>query len=143
MDEERGLRIRDDLVLPESELHVRRTRSGGPGGQNVNKVATRIELEFDVATSATLSPDDKARIQTALGSRLSSQGVLRVVAQSERTQARNLAEARRRLAGMLARALTVPKHRRPTRPSRAAKQERMEAKRRRGAVKRARRLPED
>ncbi len=130
-------------MIPEPELTVRRTRSGGPGGQNVNKVATRIELEFDVAASTVLSPEEKARLRAKLGARMSAAGVLRVVAQSERTQARNEAEARRRLAELLARALAVPKPRRATRPTRAAKTERVLAKRQRGALKRTRRSASD
>lgn len=136
---QRGLRVRPGLVIPEPELVVRRTRSGGPGGQNVNKVATRIELEFDVMASAALTPEEKTRLCAKLKARMSTGGVLRVVAQTERTQARNEAEARRRLAELLARALTIPKPRRSTRPTRASKTERVETKRHRGALKRTRR----
>ena len=139
----RGLRVRPGLVIPEAELVVRRTRSGGPGGQNVNKVATRIELEFDVGASAVLTPAEKARLCAKLRPRLSTAGILRIVAQSERTQARNEAEARRRLAELLARALLIPKARRATRPTRASKTERVQAKRHRGDLKRARRTAAD
>jgi ribosome-associated protein len=135
----RGLTVRPGLVVPESELYVRRTRSGGPGGQNVNKVATRVEIEFDVEASAVLTADEKARIRVRLATRTSRAGVLRVVAQSERTQARNEAEARRRLAALLARALALPRPRRPTRPSSSSRRERLDAKRRRGAIKKTRR----
>jgi ribosome-associated protein len=134
----RALRVGRDLVLPAAELLVRRTRSGGPGGQNVNKVATRVELEFDVERSSVLSAEDKARIRAKLGGRMSRAGVLRVVAQSERSQARNESEARRRLAGLLERALAVPRPRRPTRPTAASRTQRLEAKRRRSAIKRNR-----
>lgn len=135
----RGLRVRPGLVIPEAELVVRRTRSGGPGGQNVNKVATRIELEFDVLASAVLTAAEKARLGAKLRTRLSAAGVLRVVAQSERTQARNEAEARRRLADLLNRALALPKPRRATRPTRASQTERVQDKRHRGGLKRSRR----
>ena len=139
----RGLWVRPGLVIPESELAVRRTRSGGPGGQNVNKVATRIELEFDVAASTVLTPEEKARLGAKLAARMSAAGVLRIVAQSERTQARNEAAARRRLAELLVRALAVPKPRRATRPTRAAKTARVLVKRQRGALKRTRRPAAD
>jgi ribosome-associated protein len=137
---ERALRVRAGLVLPAGELRVRRTRSGGPGGQNVNKVATRIELEFDVPASAVLTDAQKAQIRSRLATRMSRAGVLRVVAQSERTQARNEAEARRRLASLLDHALTIPRARRPTRPTFASKQARAEDKRRQSARKRERRM---
>jgi ribosome-associated protein len=139
----RGLRVRPGLVIPEAELLVRRTRSGGPGGQNVNKVATRIELEWDVVASSVLSGAEKARLCAKLQTRMSTAGVLRVVAQSERTQARNEAEARRRLAEWVGRALLIPKARRATRPTRASKTERIQTKRHRGDLKRSRRTAGD
>ena len=140
----RGLVVRPGLAIPEAELRVRRTHSGGPGGQNVNKVATRIELEFDVAASRVLTPAQKQRILDRLAGRASAAGVLRIVSQSERTQSRNEAEARARLVALLLRALAVPKPRRPTRPTRSSKEERLQEKKRRGSVKRTRRpSPED
>jgi ribosome-associated protein len=135
----RGLVVRPGLVVPEAELRVRRTHSGGPGGQNVNKVATRIELEFDVASSRVLTPAQKQRILERLAGRASAAGVLRIVSQSERTQSRNEVEARARLVALLVRALAVPKSRRPTRPTRASKEERLQEKKRRSSVKRTRR----
>jgi ribosome-associated protein len=129
--------------VPAAELQVRRTRSGGPGGQNVNKVATRIEIEFDVEASTALTSAEKERVRARLGGRLSRAGVLRVVSQSERTQARNEAEARRRLASLLSHALAVPRARRPTRPTAAARGARLDDKRRRGALKRGRRPAAD
>jgi len=140
--ETRGLRVRAGLVLPESELHVRRTRSSGPGGQHVNKVATRVELEFDVAASTVLSPQEKERVLAKLANRASSDGVLRIVAQSERSQSRNEAEARRRLAELLERALALPRRRRPTAPTHASRRERLDRKRRQARTKRDRRPPE-
>src|SRR5258706_1002570 len=101
----RGLFVREGLVIPESELEVRATRSGGPGGQNVNKVSTRIELRFDVAASTVLTDEEKQRLRTRLGNRTSGLGVLRVVSQRERSQSRNEAAARERLGG-----LVVPAH---------------------------------
>jgi ribosome-associated protein len=136
-----GLEVRPGLVIPEAELEVRRTRSGGPGGQNVNKVSTRVELRFDIASSSVLDDEQKHRLRTLLRGRTSQLGVLRVVSQRHRTQPRNEMEARRRLAELVAAALEVPKARRPTRPSRTARARRVETKRRRSDLKRARRTP--
>ena len=138
---ERGLVVQPGLVIPESELEIQRTRSGGPGGQNVNKVNTRVELFFDVAGSAVLSRDQKARIRRLLATRISKQGVLRVVSQAERTQARNMARARERLVELLQEALKRQARRRATRPTRASRQKRVDTKKQRGAVKRQRRKP--
>ena len=139
----RGLRVAPGIVVPESEIHVRRTRSSGPGGQNVNKVATRVELDFDVAGSSVLEPDQKARVLERLAGRASRAGVVRVVGQRYRSQLRNEEDARARLAALLARALAVPKARRPTRPTGSARRARMDAKRRRATVKTRRRAPRE
>jgi ribosome-associated protein len=139
---EAGLEIRPGLVIPESELEVRRTRSGGPGGQNVNKVSTRVELRFDIAASGVLDDEQKQRLREQLRGRTSQAGALRVVSQRHRTQTRNEMEARRRLAELVAAALEVPKQRRPTKPSRATQAHRVASKRRRSDAKRARRRPE-
>jgi len=134
-----GLEVRPGLWIPGSELQVRRTRSGGPGGQNVNKVNTRIELLFDVVQSTVLTDSQKQRILAHLAPRISKAGVLRVVAQAERTQSRNEARARSRMAELLAEALQERRTRRPTRPTRAAGERRVAAKKRRAAVKEKRR----
>lgn len=134
-----GILVRDGLVIPESELHVRFTRSGGPGGQNVNKVATRVELEFDVAGSRVLSLEDKEHLLARLRTRITSAGVVRVVGQRFRSQARNEADARERLAALLAHALERPVVRRPTRVSRAVRRARLDSKRRRSEIKQTRR----
>jgi ribosome-associated protein len=134
-----GLEVRPGLVLPEDELEVRATRSGGPGGQNVNKVSTRVELRFDVASSRVLDDEEKALVRARLAGRTSARGVLRVVSQRERSRARNEAAARRRLAELLAAALAVAPPRRATRPTAAARRRRSETKRRRAVVKRTRR----
>jgi ribosome-associated protein len=139
----RGLRVRPGLLVPESEIVVRRTRSSGPGGQNVNKVATRIELEFDITQSAVLDDEQKARLRERLRSRVSRDGVLRVVSQRFRSQLRNEDDARERLAALLAAALTVRRQRRATRPTGTAKQQRLAAKRRRSRLKTRRRTPHD
>lgn len=140
----RDIVVTPRLTIPAGELAIAFARSGGPGGQNVNKVATRIELEFDVEGSAVLTESQKERIRARLATRMSRVGVLRVVAQSERTQARNEAEARRRLASLLDHALAVPRPRRPTRPTAASRHARIEDKRRQSARKRERRTrPEE
>jgi len=137
----RGLRVLPGLVIPESEIVVRRTRSGGPGGQNVNKVATRVELAFDIEGSAVLEVEQKARLRARLAGRTSRDGVVRVVGQRFRSQARNEDDARERLVALLARGLSVAKPRRPTRPSAGARRARLDDKRRRAAVKSRRRAP--
>ena len=136
-----GLEVLPGLVIPETELQIRRTRSSGPGGQNVNKVSTRVELLFNVEQSGVLRQDQKRRILRRLASRISKAGVLRVTAQAERTQARNEARARQRLAELLADALRVRRARRATRPTRASVQRRVETKKQRAGVKRRRRRP--
>lgn len=139
--QEDGVRVREDLVIPESELEARATRAGGPGGQNVNKVSTRIELRFDVAASEVLSAEQKRRIRARLRTRTNRAGVLRVVSQKHRTRAQNERAARLRLAELLREALHVQRVRRPTRPTRASQARRIEDKRRRSATKRDRRRP--
>jgi ribosome-associated protein len=142
-DRQRGLRVRPGFVVPESELVLRFTRSGGPGGQNVNKVATRVELEFDVAASSVLAAEEKTRVLERLGRRASRDGVVRVVAQRFRSQSRNEEDARERLAELLAAALAVPKKRRPTRRPVGSREARLETKRRRSQAKSRRRAPRD
>ena len=139
--EPQGLEILPGLVIPDAELWIQRTRSSGPGGQNVNKVNTRIELFFDVEASTVLRADQKRRILARLATRISKQGVLRVTSQAERTQARNLERARRRMAELLAEALHRQRPRRATRPTRASAQRRVEGKKQRAAIKQRRRKP--
>lgn len=140
-DSRQGLEVLPGLVVPEAELQIRRTRSSGPGGQNVNKVSTRVELFFNVAQSDVLSETQKQRVLQRLATRISKEGVLRVTAQAERTQARNEAQARSRLAELLAEALRVPRRRRATRPTRASTQRRVESKKQRAGIKQHRRRP--
>lgn len=129
------------VVLPAAELQESFSRSSGPGGQHVNTSASRAELRFDVDASEVLTPAQKARIHSRLASRLTTDGVLVIHASEERSQTRNRYAARRRLAGLLADALIPPKRRRPTRPSKAARRRRIEAKKRRGQIKKLRRDP--
>ena len=126
------------LVLPEDELSVESARAGGPGGQNVNKVATKVVLRFNPLTSRALSDDQKGRIREHLGHRLTTVGELVLHASRYRRRARNLEDARERLAGLLAEALRPRRPRKATRPTRASKRRRLEAKRRRSDLKRGR-----
>jgi ribosome-associated protein len=135
------LAISPDLQLPLAELEFRASRSGGPGGQHVNTSSTRVEVWWDVAGSPSLSEEQRARLLARLASRLDSSGRLRLVASGTRSQLRNREEATERLRQVVAAALVVPRKRKPTRPTRAAKAARLEAKRRRSATKRDRRPP--
>ena len=126
------LQINRDLAIPLDEITVRASRSSGPGGQHANVTASRIEASFDVAASATLSAPQKARITARCGP------VVRAVAQDARSQARNRALALERLAARIARALEVPRARRPTKPTRASRTRRLEAKRLQSERKRGR-----
>ncbi len=124
---------------------MRFSRSGGPGGQNVNTRSTRVEVVFDVAGSPSLGPRQRARVMDKLGGRLDTDAKLRVVASEERSQAQNRALALGRLRDLLAEALRPdPPPRRPTRPSRGAVERRLASKRARGRIKRERSsVPED
>jgi ribosome-associated protein len=137
------VRINPAVAVPVAELEFRASRASGPGGQGVNTTDSRVELRFDLAGSPSLTPEDKARAMRRLGPRLDSGGVLRVVAQSSRSQLANRRAATERFAELLAAALHRPTPRRPTRPSRAAAARRVETKRRRGDTKRLRRPPEE
>ena len=129
------LPINRDVSIPLDEIAVQASRSSGPGGQHANKTESRIEASFDVAASNTLTDAQKARVTARCGP------VVRAVAQDARGQARNRALALERLAARLARALEVPRTRRPTKPSRAARARRLEAKRRASERKRGRGRP--
>jgi ribosome-associated protein len=135
--------IRPGVAIPAGELAFRFTRSGGPGGQHVNKASTQAELTFDLARSPSLTDEQKQRIAAALPSYVSREGIVRVTCQSTRSQAQNREEAVERFRALLSRALHVPKKRRPTRPSRASKERRLTAKKRRSQVKTQRRLRRD
>ena len=127
------VRVTPSLLIPVSELQFRFSPSGGPGGQHANKVSTRVELRFDVAGSPTLGPRQRARLLERLGPEV------RVVADDERSQIRNRAAAVERFQSRMAGALHVDKPRRPTRPSRGAKERRLADKRQQAERKRNRR----
>lgn len=131
-----GLRINSRLTIPPGEIELRAARSSGPGGQHANVTASRVEAVFDIAGSRVLGPAERERLGRRYGDRVTA------VAQDSRGQARNRELALERLAAKIRAALRVPKARRPTRPSRAAKQRRLAAKRRRSELKRSRRRPD-
>jgi ribosome-associated protein len=135
------LEITPALLLPLAELDYRATRSGGPGGQHVNTSSTRIEVWWDVRSSPAVTEEQRARLLDRLSGRLDGDGRLRVVASASRSQLRNREAATERLRQLVASALAVPRKRKRTKPSRAAKAARLEAKRRRSALKRDRRPP--
>jgi ribosome-associated protein len=137
-----GLRVTPDLVLPAAELRWRFSRSAGPGGQSVNTTDSRVELSFDVGASRALPAPLRERALRRLSHRL-VHGVITVVASEHRSQWRNREAAAARLAALLSEAVAPPaRPRRATRPSAAARTRRLEAKRRRGTIKRDRRPPE-
>ncbi len=133
------LEITPALSLPLDELDYRASRSGGPGGQHVNTSSTRVEVSWDVAGSPSLTDEQRTRLLTRLASRLDSGGRLRLVSSGSRSQLRNREEVTERLREVVAAGLIIPKARKRTKPSRAAKAARLEAKRRRSATKQERR----
>ncbi len=136
MDSE-SIRVTRSTSIPLGEIELRVSRSSGPGGQHANTSETRVEAVFDVSASQTLSDAQKRRVTARIGP------VVRAVAQDERSQARNRALALERLTERIAEGLRVPRRRVATRPTRTGVEKRLSTKRRRGAVKRTRRPPED
>src|SRR3954463_10886951 len=134
--------ITDAIALDEDELQERFVRASGPGGQNVNKVSTAVELRLDVRASS-LPGDLKARLVKLAGKRLTADGVLLIDSREHRTQAQNREAARARLVALLRHAARRPKTRRPTRPRAGAREKRIASKKRRGEIKAARRRGTD
>ena len=132
------IKINDRLAVPEEELSFAASRSGGPGGQNVNKVNTRVMLRFDVKRSPSLSDWQRGRILSRLATRITKDGVLVITSQRHRTQRANRAAAVERFAELLREALKRQRVRKKTRVPRAVKERRLEAKKRRGRVKKLR-----
>jgi len=132
------LEITPALRIDDAELEERFVRASGPGGQNVNKVSTAVQLRFDVGRSRTLTDEVRARLRTIAGSRMTDEDVLVIDARSHRTQGQNREDARARLAEFIRRALVRPKRRRKTRPGAAAKQRRLDTKKLRAKTKQGR-----
>ena len=133
------LRVTDSIAIDESELHESFIRASGPGGQNVNKVSSAVQLRFDVRHSPSLPNDVAVRLIRLGGRRMTKDGVLVIVAQNHRTQERNRAEARERLAALIRQAAVRPVPRRTTKVPRAAKKKRLESKKHRARIKSLRR----
>jgi ribosome-associated protein len=128
------IRITDAIAIEDGELDERFVRASGPGGQNVNKVSTAVELRFDVAASS-LPPEVKSRLIALAGHRMTADGVLLIDSREHRTQGQNREAARARFIALVQQAARRPKTRRPTRPHKAAKENRLASKKRRGEVK--------
>ena len=133
--------IDDNLAIPDEEVAFATSRSGGPGGQNVNKLETRVTLRFDLAGSGVLSAEQKARLRERLATRITRDGVLHITSQRHRSQGANREAAAERFAELLRENLREEPPRRKTRPSRAAKARRLDEKRRQSRRKRERSIP--
>jgi ribosome-associated protein len=135
------IRITSRVVLPGDELTLAYARSGGPGGQHVNKTSTKVLLRWNLRTSSALGDADRAWLEQRLAARLTADGDLLVTSDVHRDQRRNVEDALARFVGILDRALRRPKKRKKTKPSRAARERRLDSKRRRANVKKDRRRP--
>jgi ribosome-associated protein len=143
MSDDGVLSINDSLWVPKAELDYRATRSGGPGGQHVNTSSTRVELAWDVGASPSLTDEQRARIREKLANRINGEGVLLMAASDHRSQHQNKEAVTERFVELVREALVVPKKRKKTQPSRAAREARLHAKKHRSDLKRSRRSLED
>jgi ribosome-associated protein len=132
------MRITPTISIPDSEISLAFVRSSGPGGQNVNKLSSAVELRFDARNSPSLPPDVRQRLLALAGSRATSEGVIVLDARRHRTQPRNRADAMERLADLIRRAAVRPRRRKPTRPTPGSRQRRLESKKRHGETKKSR-----
>jgi len=133
------IRINARIAIEDREVDESFVRASGPGGQNVNKLSTAVQLRFDVRGSPSLPGDVKSRLERLAGTRLTRDGVLVIIAQQHRTQARNREDALDRLIDLIRRSAIAPTPRRPTKPTRASRERRIESKKRRGGIKHLRR----
>jgi ribosome-associated protein len=136
-----GIRVNESVFIPRAELDIRASRASGAGGQHVNKTSSRIEISWNVAASSAITEEQRERLLARLSSRLSDDGAIRVVASETRSQLRNREAAEARLAETIAKALMVPKKRKPTRRPRAANEARLTEKKKQSDRKRERRRP--
>jgi ribosome-associated protein len=135
------LRVAAGVDIPDDELSVSFVRSSGPGGQNVNKVASAVQLRFDLARTRVLSDGARARLRALAGRRLTAEGAILIIARNHRTQESNRREAEERLADLVRRSLTAPRPRHATRPTRASRERRLDHKARQQRTKRLRTRP--
>ena len=134
------IRVNAHISLDEREIEESFVRASGPGGQNVNKLSTAVQLRFDVRRFTVVAGEVRTRLERLAGTRLTRDGVLVIIAQSHRTQARNRADALDRLLELIRRAAIAPRARRPTRPTKASRERRIETKKRHAGLKRLRRV---